>query len=134
MRRLVKVVFPVAFTIIVTAGTAIPAGFDGTWQANGVTTGRAGQGCSPSWYLRLTVAQGQASGAVVVGAGTQPLQNLVVGPDGTFTATAAQTVSPLGRTIQGGPVSGKLSGETITVTYTSSACGPRDATGARVSG
>ena len=132
MRTFWATVPAIAFAVVAGIATAYPAGFDGTWQANGQGVGR----CGGSYFVRLTVAQGQASGTLTIPGGIQNLENLVLRPDGTFSATAAPaTESQSRRLLQGGQVSGKLSGDTITVTFQSGnpICGTRKAKGTRVS-
>jgi hypothetical protein len=130
MSRVGTAVVAAALAAIAGVGPAVSSGFDGTWQANGQSVGR---GCSLSWFLRLTVAQGQASGIVALGAGTQTLQNLVLQPDGSFAAIVAAAVSVSTKSMQEGHVSGKLSRDTITATFVNPSCGARDAKGSRLS-
>jgi hypothetical protein len=107
------------------------AGFDGTWQATGMS--EASSHCSLSWLIRLTVAQGQASGFFAVDEGSQPLENLVLQPDGAFVAVTRPISAHNGRSLPAGQLSGRLSGDTITVSYTNGRCGTRRAEGTRLS-
>jgi hypothetical protein len=121
----------IAFAIAAGVATANPAGFDGTWQASGESVGGK---CSPSWSVRLTVAQGQASGFVTVDAGSQPLENLVLQPDGAFVAvTRPIKATGEGVSLPAGQLSGRLSGDIITASYTNGRCGTRRAEGTRLS-
>jgi hypothetical protein len=120
----------IVFAIAVGVATAYPAGFDGTWQASGESVGGV---CSPSWLVRLTVAQGQASGFVAVDEGSQPLENLVLQSDGAFVAVTRPKTAHNGRSLPAGQLSGRLSGDTITAAYTNGRCGTRRAEGTRLS-
>ena len=129
MRTFWATVPAIVFVVAAGIATAYPAGFDGTWQANGESVGR----CGRSWSLRLTVAQGQASGSVTFTNGTEPLGNLVLKPDGTFTGVTVPTNNLYGRLMTQGNVSGKLSADTITVSFEGGGCGTREAKGTRLS-
>jgi hypothetical protein len=123
------------------AGNSQPtfaANFDGTWQAGGEPLPGTEQWCA-DWFVRLDVVNGRASGVVSLEVGTEPLQNIVLRPNGRFTATAAGggLTSDNGREMLTHRVSGKLSGDTITASLTvpdSPACGTRTAKGTRLKG
>src|SRR6266571_4351184 len=86
------------------------AQFDGVWAAGGQSTQR---GCG-DWFVRLNIAQGQVSGVVSVGRGSQALESLVLQPDGSFTGTAAGGgVGVNMRPLSSYAVVGRLGGETI---------------------
>jgi hypothetical protein len=123
------------------AGNAQPtfaAKFDGTWQAGGQPLPGTEQWCT-DWFVRLEVANGRASGVLSLEVGSEPLQNIVLRPNGRFTATAAGggLTSDNTREMLTHRVSGKLSGDTITARLKipgTPRCGTRTAKGTRLKG
>jgi len=101
---------------------------DGTWTVQG----RAIQGtrrCG-DWFVRLTSRQGQLSGMVSLARSSAPIQNLVLQPDSSFSGTArARLVGP--RHVRAYRVSGKFSGDTVSLTLQESMCPPRHGTAVR---
>ena len=101
---------------------------DGTWTVQG----RAIQGtrrCG-DWLVRLTNSGGQLSGVVSLARSSVPIQNLVLQPDGTFSGTtrAGLTGSRHARAYK---VTGKFSGDTVSLTLEDNMCLPRHGTAAR---
>jgi len=123
------------------AGNAQPtfaAKFDGTWQAGGEPLPGTEEWCT-NWSVRLEVANGQASGVLSLEVGSEPLQNIVLRPNGKFTATAAGggLTSDNSRAMLTHRVSGKLSGDAITARLKipgTPRCGTRTAKGTRLKG
>ena len=101
---------------------------DGVWTVQG----RAIQGtrrCG-DWLVRLTNAGGQLSGFVSLARSSVPIQNLTLQPDGTFSGTtrAGLTGSRHARAYK---VSGKFSGDTVSLTLEDNMCPPRSGTAIR---
>ena len=95
---------------------------DGIWTVQG----RAIQGtrrCG-DWLVRLTNRQGQLSGVVSLARSSVPIQNLVLQPDKSFSGTtrAGLTGSRHTRAYQ---VTGKFSGDTVSLTLEDNMCPPR---------
>jgi hypothetical protein len=114
-------VSPVRVLEPVTAAAATQLA-DGTWTVQG----RAIQGtrrCG-DWLVRLTNRQGQLSGVVSLARSSVPIQNLVLQPDGSFSGTtrAGLTGSRHTRAYQ---VTGKFSGDTVSLTLEDNMCPPR---------
>ena len=110
--------------------TAAPATLlaDGIWTVQG----RAIQGtrrCG-DWLVRLTNRQGQISGVVSLARSTVPIRNLALQPDGSFSGTtrAGLTGSRHTRAYQ---VTGKFSGDTVSLTLEDNMCPPRHGTATR---
>jgi hypothetical protein len=101
---------------------------DGIWTVQG----RAIQGtrrCG-DWLVRLTNSGGQLSGVVSLARSSVPIPNLMLQPDGTFSGTtrAGLTGSRHARSYK---VTGKFSGDTVSLTLQDSMCPPRRGTAAR---
>ena len=101
---------------------------DGIWTVQG----RAIQGtrrCG-DWLVRLTNAGGQLSGLVSLARSSVPIQNLTLQPDGTFSGTtrAGLTGSRHARAYK---VTGKFSGDTVSLTLEDNMCPPRSGTAIR---
>ena len=101
---------------------------DGIWTVQG----RAIQGtrrCG-DWLVRLTNSGGQLSGVVSLARSSVPIQNLVLQPDGTFSGTtrAGLTGSRHARAYK---VTGKFSGDRVSLTLEDNMCLPRHGTAAR---
>jgi hypothetical protein len=110
--------------------TAAPA----TQLADGIWTvqGRAIQGtrrCG-DWLVRLTNRQGQLSGVVSLARSSVPIQALALQPDGSFSGTtqAGLTGSRHARAYK---VTGKFSGDTVSLTLQDNMCPPRHGTAVR---
>ncbi|MBO0739159.1 MAG: hypothetical protein J2P48_21890 [Alphaproteobacteria bacterium] len=101
---------------------------DGTWTVQG----RAIQGtrrCG-DWLVRLTNRQGQLSGVVSLARSSVPLEKLVLQPDGTFSGTTRAGLVG-SRHVRAYRVSGRFSGETVTLTLEDNLCPPRRGTAIR---
>jgi hypothetical protein len=101
---------------------------DGIWTVQG----RAIQGtrrCG-DWLVRLTNRQGQLSGVVSLARSSVPIQNLALQPDGSFSGTtqAGLTGSRHARAYK---VTGKFSGDTVSLTLQDNMCPPRHGTAVR---
>jgi hypothetical protein len=108
-----------AFAVIGTVAAAGPR--DGTREVRlgGGGGGRAGgHGCSGDVAVRLIVAQGRLSGVFTGGRGTQPIENLVLNPNGSFTGITSGGAASGGLEKIIWSVSGQSSGDTPTVTVT----------------
>lgn len=95
---------------------------DGIWTVQG----RAIQGtrrCG-DWLVRLTNRQGQLSGVVSLARSTVPMQNLALEPDGSFSATTRAGLTG-SRHTRAYKVSGKFSGNTVSLTLEDNICPPR---------
>jgi|SRR6516162_4430427 hypothetical protein len=104
---------------------------DGIWTVQGRAihgTRRCGD-----WLVRLTNARGQLSGVVSLARSSVPIQNLMLQPDGTFSGTtrAGLTGSRHARAYK---VTGKFSGDTVSLTLKDSMCPPRSGTAIRQAG
>ena len=101
---------------------------DGIWAAQG----RAIQGtrrCG-DWLVRLTNRQGQLSGVVSLARSSVPIQTLALQPDGSFSGTtqAGLTGSRHARAYK---VTGKFSGDTVSLTLEDNMCPPRHGSATR---
>jgi hypothetical protein len=105
------------------ANTAVaPQLADGTWNVQG----RAIQGtrrCG-DWLVRLTNVQGRLSGVVSLARSNVPIQNMVLQADGSFSGTtrAGLTGSRHARAYN---VTGRFSGDTVSLTLEDNMCPPR---------
>jgi hypothetical protein len=111
-------------------GAAAPATelADGTWTVEG----RAVQGARRcgNWLVRLTSRRGQLSGVVSLAQSSVPIQNLVLQPNGSFSGRGRAGLVG-SRHIRGYRVSGKFSGDTVSLTFQESMCPPRHGTAVR---
>lgn len=109
---------------------AAPAGQlpDGTW----IVQGRAIQGARRcgDWLVHLTSRQGQLFGMVSLAQSSVRIQNLVLQPDGSFSGTARAGLVR-SRHVRAYRVSGKFSGDTVSLTLQESMCPPRHGTAVR---
>jgi hypothetical protein len=125
----------VAMITVEHAGSSYSAEFDGTWVAYGQQL--PGTRYCGDWSVSLVVAPGQLSAFVKVGRGSQPLENLMLRPDGSFTGSARGGFPGTnGQPLPAFTVSGKLSGDTITAsleTLTVVTCPTRNGQGKRAS-
>lgn len=122
-----------SFVVVSAAGaverTAAPPQLaDGIWLVHA----RANSGsryCSDR-VVRLANRQGQLSGAVAFARASAPIHNLVRLPDGSFSGATRGGVagSELGRFYK---VTGKFSGDAVSVTLEGTGCPPRHGTAAR---
>jgi hypothetical protein len=104
---------------------------DGVWTVQG----RAIQGtrrCG-DWLVRLTNKQGQLSGVVSLARSSVPIGNLALQPDGSFSGTtqAGLTGSRHARAYK---VTGKFSGDTLSLTLQDNMCPPRHGAATREAG
>jgi hypothetical protein len=108
-----------------------------TQLAEGIWTvqGRAIQGTRPcgDWLVRLTNKQGQLSGVVSLARSSVPLRSLALQPDGSFSGTtqAGLTGSRHARAYE---VTGKFSGDTVSLTPQDNMCPPRHGMATREAG
>jgi hypothetical protein len=101
---------------------------DGIWTVQGPAihgTRRCGD-----WLVRLTSAQGQLSGVVSHARSTVPAENLVLMPDGSFSGTTRASLSG-SRRAPPSKVTGRFSGDTVSLTFDSERCPPRHGTAIR---
>jgi hypothetical protein len=111
-----------------------PAAAPATQLADGIWTvqGRAIQGtrrCG-DWLVRLTNRQGELSGVVSLARSSVPVRDLALQPDGSFSGTtqAGLTGSRHARAYK---VTGKFSGDTVSLTLQDNMCPPRHGTATR---
>jgi hypothetical protein len=101
---------------------------DGTWTVQG----RAIQGtrrCG-DWLVRLTNAGGQLSGVVSLARSSVPIKNLTLQPDGSF--TGATRAGVVGTThVRPYRISGRFSGDSVSLTLKDNMCPPRQGTAVR---
>jgi hypothetical protein len=104
---------------------------DGVWTVQG----RAIQGtrrCG-DWLVRLTNKQGQLSGVVSLARSSVPIRDLALQPDGSFSGTtqAGLTGSRHARAYN---VTGRFSGDTVSLTLQDNMCPPRHGMATREAG
>jgi hypothetical protein len=111
-----------------------PAAVPATQLADGIWTvqGRAIQGtrrCG-DWLVRLTNRQGELSGVVSLARSSVPVRDLALQPDGSFSGTtqAGLTGSRHARAYK---VTGRFSGDTVSLTLQDNICPPRHGTATR---
>jgi hypothetical protein len=128
----------VAVCALVAAASSVeavePAGAPATQLADGIWTvqGRAIQGtrrCG-DWLVRLTNRQGELSGVVSLARSSVPVRDLALQPDGSFSGTtqAGLTGSRHARAYK---VTGRFSGDTVSLTLQDNICPPRHGTATR---
>ena len=101
---------------------------DGTWTVRGTRV--PGSRFCGEWLVRLTSAGGQLSGVVSHARATVQMQNLVLMPDGSFSATTpARMVGS--RRAPPATVTGRFSGDTVSLTFDSERCRPRQGSAIR---
>src|SRR6202030_4771619 len=95
---------------------------DGIWRVQGRAI--PGSRRCGDWLVRLTNAQGQLAGVVSLARSSVPIQNLALLPNGSFSGTtqAGLTASRHARAYQ---VTGKFSGDTVSLTLEDNICPPR---------
>jgi hypothetical protein len=102
---------------------------DGTWRVQGTRV--TGSRRCGEWLVRLTGVGGQLSGTVSHGRNTAvPIQNLVLMPDGSFSASMPASMSG-SRRAPPATITGQFSGDTVNVTFDSERCAPRQGTATR---
>jgi hypothetical protein len=100
---------------------------DGIWRVQG----RAihGTRCG-DWLVTLTNRQGQLSGVVALARASVPIEGLVLQPDGSFAGTTRAGLVG-SRHARAYRVSGRFSGDTVTLTLEGNLCPPRHGTAIR---
>jgi hypothetical protein len=102
---------------------------DGTWTVRGTRV--AGSRRCGEWLVRLTSAGGQLSGMVSHARNTAvPIQDLVLMPDGSFSGATQASMSG-SRRAPPATVTGQFSGDTVSLTFDSERCAPRQGTATR---
>ena len=112
--------------------TTAPAEFaDGIW----IVQGRAipGTGRCGDRLVRLTNRQGRLSGTVALARASVPIEKLALLPDGRFSGTARGGLagSKLARAYK---ITGKFSGDTVSLTLEDGICPPRHGIAVRQAG
>jgi hypothetical protein len=104
---------------------------DGIWRVQGRAI--PGSRRCGDWLVRLTNAGGQLSGVVSLARSSVPVQSLALLPDGSFSGTtqAGLTGSRHARSYK---VTGKFSGDTVSLTLEDNQCPPRHGTAIRQAG
>jgi hypothetical protein len=100
---------------------------DGIWRVQG----RAihGTRCG-DWLVTLTNRQGRLSGVVALARASVPIEGLVLQPDGSFAGTTRAGLVG-SRHARAYRVSGRFSGDTVTLTLEGNLCPPRHGTAIR---
>jgi hypothetical protein len=101
---------------------------NGTWTVQGTRV--PGSRFCGEWLVRLTNTGGQLSGFVTHARVTVPIEDLVLMPDGSFSGNAPARMSG-SRRAPPSTITGRFSGDTVSVTFDSERCPPRQATGIR---
>ena len=104
---------------------------DGIWRVQGRAI--PGNRRCGDWLVRLTNARGQLSGVVSLARSSVPVQNLALLPDGSFSGTT-QAGLAASRHARSYKVTGKFSGDTVSLTLEDSLCPPRHGTAIRQAG
>ena len=86
---------------------------DGNWDVRLPHTG--GKRCNEDALFHFNVAQGQLSGSFVGPRGTQPLRELVLNPDGSFSGETTGGVAAGGDPKHVISFAGKFSGSTVSL-------------------
>ena len=110
--------------------TAAPAAqlADGTWSVQGrAIPGRRQCG---DWLVRLTNAGGRLSGVVSLARASVPIQDLTLLPEGSFSGTTRAGLVG-SRHARAYKVTGKFSGDTVSLTLEDALCPPRRGTALR---
>jgi hypothetical protein len=100
---------------------------DGVWRVQG----RAihGTRCG-DWLVTLTNRQGQLSGVIALARASVPIENLVAQSDGSFSGTTRAGLVG-SRHARAYRVSGRFSGDTVSLTLEGNLCPPRHGTAVR---
>jgi hypothetical protein len=104
---------------------------DGVWTVQGRAisgTRRCGD-----WLVRLTNARGQLSGMVSLARSSVPIQNLAVQLDGSFSGNT-RTGLVGSRHVRGYKITGRFSGDSVSLTLEDDICPPRHGTAMRQAG
>ena len=104
---------------------------DGIWTVQGRAipgTRRCGD-----WLVRLTNVRGQLSGVVSLARSSVPIQNLALMPDGSFSGTTRAGLVG-SRHARAYKVTGKFSGDTVSLTLEDTICSPRHGMATREAG
>ena len=101
---------------------------NGTWTVQGTRV--PGSRRCGEWLVRLTNARGQLSGVVSHARATVPIQNVVLMPDGSFSGTTQASLSG-SRRAPSSKVTGRFWGDTVSLTFDSELCPPRQGTATR---
>ena len=104
---------------------------DGIWRVQGRSI--PGNRRCGDWLVRLTNARGQLSGEVSLARSSVPIQNLALLPDGSFSGTTQAGLAG-SRQARSYKVTGKFSGDTVSVTLQDNFCPPRHGTATRQAG
>jgi len=95
---------------------------NGSWTVQGTRV--PGSRRCGEWLVRLTNARGQLSGVVSHARATVPIQKVVLMPDGSFSGTTQASLSG-SRRAPSSKVTGRFSGDTVSLTFDSERCPPR---------
>ena len=102
---------------------------DGTWRVHGTRV--PGSRFCGEWRVRLTSTGGQLSGTLSHARNTAiPIQNLELMPDGSFSGTTPASMSG-SRRAPPSKVTGQFSRDTVSLTFDSELCPPRQGTATR---
>jgi hypothetical protein len=101
---------------------------DGTWTVQGTRV--PGSRFCGEWLVRLTSAGGQLSGVVSHARTTVAIQNLALAPDGSFSGTTPERMVG-SRRVPSSKVTGRFSGDTVSLTFDSARCPPRQGSAIR---
>ena len=102
---------------------------DGTWTVRGNRV--PGSRFCGEWLVRLTSAGGQLSGTVSHARNSAiPIQNLMLMPVGSFSGTTQASMSG-SRRAPPSTVTGRFSGDAVSLTFDSERCPPRQGTAIR---
>jgi len=104
---------------------------DGIWRVQGRAI--PGSRRCGDWLVRLTNAQGQLAGVVSLARSSVPIQNLALLPNGSFSGTTQAGLAG-SRHARSYKVTGKFSGNTVSVTLRDNFCPPRHGTATRQAG
>ena len=104
---------------------------DGIW----IVQGRAipGTGHCGDRLVRLTNRQGRLSGAIAFARASVPIENLALLPDGSFSGITRGGLAG-SRLARAYKVTGKFSGETVSLTLETDVCPPRHGVAIRQAG
>jgi hypothetical protein len=118
---------PLASRNIALAQAPSTAPMEGFWTVQGRAV--PGTRCA-DWSVSLALEQGRLTGVVGVGQGNVILQNLVLGPDGSFSGnTVAGHVN--NRSVRAYSVTGRISGDVVSVTLKNEICPDRSGSARR---
>ena len=114
-----------------TATTAPAKLADGIWivQARAIP----GTGHCGDRLVRLTNRQGRLSGAVALARASVPIENFALLPDGSFSGTTRGGLAG-SRLARAYKITGKFSGDTVSLTLETDACPPRHGVAIRQAG